>query len=89
MELARCRLWKYGPDWLIQRNLVHEEDNCDIPEECLKEIKGTHCYVTRTSQTTLDLDKIISCKNFCHLQRLLRVTGYVLRFVERFKDKSF
>ena len=87
-ELARCKLWRYGPDWLIQRNLVLEEDSCDIPEECLKEIKGTHCYVTHTSQTTLDLDKIISYKNFCHLQRLLRVTGYILRFVERCKSRT-
>ena len=60
-----------------------EEDSCDIPEECLKEMKGTRCYVTHISQTTLDLDKIISYKNFCYLQRLLRVTGYILRFVEQ------
>ena len=43
---------------------------------------------THTSQTTLDLDKIICCKNFSRLQRLLRVTGYVLRFVERCKSRT-
>ena len=41
-----------------------------------------------TSQTTLDLDKIICCKNFSCLQRLLRVTGYVLRFMERCKSRT-
>ena len=87
-ELVNCKLWRYGPDWLVERNPVLEEESCSVPEECLKEIKSTHCYVTHTSQTTLDLDKIICYKNFICLQRLLRVTGYVLRFVERCKSRT-
>ena len=87
-ELASCKLWRYGPDWLVERNPALEEGNYGMPEECLKEMKSTHCYVTHTSQTTLDLDKIICCKNFSCLQRLLRVTGYVLRFMERCKSRT-
>ena len=67
---------------------MFEEEGHVMPEECLKEIKGTHCYVTHSSQTTLDLDKIICCKNFSGLRRLLRVTGYVLRFIERCKSRT-
>ena len=66
-----------------------EEDtgSCSIPEECMKEIRSTHCNITHASQTTLDLDKIICCRNFSRLQRLLRVTSYVLKFVEQCKSR--
>ena len=88
-ELASSKLWKYGPDWLVAGNPVLEEDTgrCSIPEECMKEIRSTHCNITHASQTTLDLDKIICCKNFSRLQMLLRVTSYVLKFMERFKSR--
>jgi len=82
-ELASSKLWRYGPDWLINGNPVQEEeDSLDIPEECMKEIRSTHCNFTQASQTTLDLNAIIPCKNLSDLRRLLRVTGYVLMFVK-------
>ena len=40
------------------------------------------------SQITLSLDKIICCKNFSHLQRLLRITSYVLKFVKQSKSRA-
>ena len=40
------------------------------------------------SQITLSLDKIICCKNFSHLQRLLRITSHVLKFVEQCKSRA-
>jgi len=84
-ELTNCRLWRYGPAWLVERNPALEEEGNAMPDECLKEIKGTRCYIMHASQITLNLDKIICCKNFSRLRRLLRVTSYVIKFD---KDKS-
>ena len=53
-----------------------------MPEECLKEMKVTICNITHTIESTLSLGNIICCENFSHLQKLLRVTAYVLRFVK-------
>jgi len=89
-ELASNKLWRYGPDWLVAGTPVLEEDvsSGSISEECMKEIRSTHCNITQNSQPNLDLDKIICCKNFSHLQRLLRVTSYVLRAMQ-VKGKTF
>ena len=87
-ELTNCRLWRYGPTWLVERNPVLEGEGNAMPDECLKEIKSTRCYVMHASQIMLSLDKIICCKNFGCLRRLLRVTSYVLKFVEQCKSRA-
>ena len=62
-ELTSCRLWRYGPAWLVERNPVLEGKGNAMPDECLKEIKSTP-YVIHASQIMLNLEKIIYCKNF-------------------------
>ena len=84
-ELVSCKLWRYGPDWFVERNQTFEEDSGNIPEECLKEMRVTLCNVAHTTESTLNLGNILSCENFSCLQRLLRVTAYVLRFVKHCK----
>ena len=81
-ELVSCKLWRYGPDWLVERNQTFEEDSGNMPEECLKEMRVTLCHVAHTTDSTPNLGNILSCENFSCLQRLLRVTAYVLRFVK-------
>jgi len=78
-ELASCKLWRYGPDWLVEKN---QKFDYNMLEECLKEMRITHCNVVHTAQTTLNLENIVCCENFSRLQRLLRVMAYVLRFVK-------
>ena len=88
IELTNCRLWRYGPTWLVERNPVLEGEGNAMPDECLKEMKSNRCYVMHASQIMLSLDKIICCKNFGCLRRLLRVTSYVLNFVEQCKSTN-
>ena len=89
-EIASCKLWRHGPDWLVDFKREFEEDNIRMPEECLKEMKVSYYNLTHSSSTTNEpssLDKAIVCENFSRLQRLLRVTAYVIRFVEQLKPK--
>ena len=88
-ELVSCKLWRHGPDWLVDMKTEFEED-LQIPEECLKEMRATHCNLAHSSSNNSELNKlgnIICCKNFSQLRRLLRVTAYVIRFVELCKSK--
>ena len=87
-ELAGSRLWHYGPDWLIHPRTCRDEE-LEMPEDCLKEIKTTHCptHSLLTAEGSNSLSNIIHCENYSNLLRLLRVTAYVCRFVEKVKGK--
>ena len=45
-KLASSTLWRYGPDWLGERNQVLEEECYGM--ECFKEMKVTCRYVAHT-----------------------------------------
>ena len=61
------------------------------PEECLAEMKVTKpsSLLTLTLSDSLHgLNEIIKCERFGTLQRLLRVTAYVLQFVKAAKRRK-
>ena len=88
-ELAGSKLWRYGPEWLVHRQASKENDISEMPEECLREIKMS-CHPTYNLVVTSDskgLSTIVCCENFSRLQRLLRVTAYMLRFIDVLKGR--
>ena len=87
-ELVSCKLWRYGPEWLVHK-LSKEEDASEMTEECQKEIKIS-CYPTYNLVVTSNskgLSTVVHCENFSRLQRLLRVTAYMLRFIDTLKGR--
>ena len=90
MELAASQLWHSGPEWLHLDVPIHSEiESLPMPESCTQELKSTN----NSSHNLLVADKkptigdLVHCEDFSDLQRLLRVTAYVLRAVDRFKAK--
>lgn len=90
-ELANNRRWSSGPDWLAENESeapTDEEEKVVPQDECFVEMKATKLpksstlTLTNSSQT---ISQIIKCERFGTLQRLLRVTAYVLRFVKAMK----
>ena len=85
-ELAGSKLWCYGPDWLICNYPC--EEALEMPDKCLREMKTsyhlTHNLVVIGNVHVLS--NIICCENLSSLQRLLRVTAYVLRFIHMLKQ---
>ena len=60
-----------------------------MPEECLREIKMS-CHPTYNlvvTSVSKGLSAIVCCENFSRLQRLLRVTAYMLRFTDVLKGR--
>ena len=86
-ELVGSRLWHYGPDWLIHPKMSRDEE-LEMPEDCLKEIKTAHypTYNLLTAEGSNNLSTIIQCKSYSNLLRLLRVTAYVFRFIDKVRS---
>ena len=91
IELAVSQLWRTGPEWLKSSAPTHSDvDSMPMPELCSQELKSSskralNLLVVDNEPTIGDL---IPCEEFSELQRLLRVTAYVLRAVDRFKMKT-
>ena len=96
-ELAASTLWWNGPKWVINPEGSEETNKFDElpPEECLVEMKakdrkaelvGDLSALTVNSQST-SLDNVIDCRGFSCLERLLRVTALVFKFIRLLKAK--
>ena len=88
-ELAASELWQCGPRWL-QEGYNSPLLIPDIPEACLKELKtnSAHCLMTSTDDNT-HVSTIIDCTKYSSLQKLFRVTAYVLQFIARLKSQDY
>ena len=58
-----------------------EQPQEDLPEECIAELKKETQPVAVSLITHSTLDEIFPCTSFSSLKKLLRVTGYVLKFI--------
>ena len=89
-ELVTSKLWRHGPDWLVDTRFIIEEEELCMPEECAKEVRVTHCYLACNSSTwdLCNIGKLVDCEKFSQMRRLLRVTAYVIKFANLFKVKG-
>jgi len=72
-------LWLHGPGNL--EGMEPEQPQEDLPEECIAELKKETQPVAVSLSTHSTLDEIFPCTSFSSLKKLLRVTGYVLKFI--------
>ena len=91
-ELSNESLWFNGPDFLSKDE--DEWPKCPVAnqgesDEILKEVVKQPSNVVRSLVTrndgqhnVLDVHKIMDINRFSSLKKLLRVTAYVLRFIE-------
>ena len=86
-ELAGSKLWRYGPNWLMHKQPDEEERAMEMPDECLREIKVSrhaihNLMVTNNHNCCSGISAIMSWEDFSSLQKLLRITAYVMRFID-------
>ena len=94
-ELPNASLWFNGPEFLVKEE--HEWPKCPVsnpPEsdEVLKEVVKRPSNVVRSlvtnevqQRTVADLGKIIDINRYSSMKKLLRVTAYVLRFINKLR----
>ena len=97
-ELSQSKLWWTGPEWLKgpKENWPTDlEDYLMNPsEECLQEVKKSSLLETSESTSLLNRSKIvptisdlINCEDYSSLAELLRVTAYVMQFLNNVKAR--
>ena len=91
MKLSVSQLWRIGPQWLGLDPPFHSDlESTPMPEPCSQELKSA----SKPSHNLLAIERkstigdLMSCEDFSDLRKLLRVTAYVLRAVDRFKTEK-
>ena len=75
--------WLNGPNWLskFQGDELESQD-LSVPEECLSEMKGTQETHNQLSSESNSCNCIFNYEIYSSLRKLLRVTGYVFKFIQ-------
>ncbi len=91
LELSVSVLWRSGPEWL-REDITPREDSepTNIPLECADELAGKnqHVHNLLVPETKPTVGEVMNCSDYRSMSRLLRVTAYLLRAVEKFKNRS-
>ena len=97
-EILQSKLWWTGPVWLKgpKENWPADLEDylTNLSEECLLEVKKSSLLETSESTSLLNRSKIvptisdlINCEDYSTLPKLLRVTAYVMWFVNNIKAR--
>ncbi|KAL5500691.1 hypothetical protein EMCRGX_G012286 [Ephydatia muelleri] len=84
---TRLQLWLHGPR-LCHYDHYTENVHIPIPVECLSEMKAADKAVHSLLTKSIGCTPMLNCEGFSNLQKLLRVTAYVLKFIELLKSHS-
>ena len=91
LELSVNTLWHNGPNWLPEAEDGEADDNQEIPDECLSEMKTkdrTQVQGLLTTDSTIGLSNIFNCEDFSSIDGLLKVTALVLTFCRILQTKT-
>ena len=80
----KMELWLHGPTVLLSsEGAMGVTDMAALPEECLTEMKrGDRQKLTVTLLNSNVINTIVPCEDYSSLGHLLRLTAYVLKFIE-------
>ena len=88
-ELIDNQLWFEGPPWLsepLSLDLTQPATERDVPRECLLELRATgHALAL---MTVVKMDALIQLEGYSNLNQLLRVSAYLLLFVQRVRGRD-
>jgi len=85
-QLETSLVWKHGPDWLPKFLPVQVTEILAMPEDCMTELKAqnTSGHTLLVVTKNIGIRKLIDCACYSKLQKLLRVTAPMRKFVTRF-----
>lgn len=81
---AISALWWNGPEWL-RGDYVPLEDDIAVPEDCLKELKSCNLCHNMLAAEGTTISPIVNFERFSVFKRLLRITAWVIKFIEILK----
>ena len=75
--------WLNGPNWLYESQGDElESQDPSVPEECLSEMKAIQETHNLLSSESNSFNDVFNCEICSSLRKLLRVTGYVFKFIQ-------
>lgn len=83
-DLNNNHSWFVGPQWLKEPQ-VNEGQLLVMPTECASELKATVSLLTTSKE---NISHIISISKYSSLNKLLRVTMYVLKFIRMLRKSA-
>ena len=101
-SLVANRKWWQGPEFLVESDKFWpqilnfenaKEPSSEISDEIKTVLKSnprkdySDVFVGATLHLTVNMESIINCKHYSDINRMYRVTAYVLRFVNNLKAK--
>ena len=96
-ELSSESLWYNGPEFLVKSEdswpkcpATSQIESKEVLQEIVKQPANVvRSLVTNNAQSSgLDLRKVVKVDRFSSLKKLLRVTAYVMRFINALKTKQ-
>ena len=87
-ELVINRIWWQGPYWLLmEREHWPTELMLDSTSDVNEEKKKTSATLATIQERPTGISKLIDISTFSSIDRLIRVTAYVLCFIANLKGK--
>eukprot|EP00795_Rhopilema_esculentum_P010171 gene10171-18839_t len=92
-QFKQNTIWWNGPKWLLgtEREWPNSSISDTLPQECLDEMKHPQrtekTAVLKTTVKAPSIRNFIDYDRFSDYQKLLRVTAYVLRFIQNCRNK--
>ena len=92
-QLKNNRVWFHGPSWLveIENKWPTPKHLTQLSQECSEEMKVERektSVIASLVTTQVKLTSIIDGTRISNFQRLLRITAYVIRFVNRVQKRT-
>ena len=90
-ELIASNVWWHGPSSLKETEIESEDEDDSVPPECISEMKVKDPKVYHNmlvAEKRPKLAQVIECQHYSSIQKLLGVTAYVLRFVNKLKSRG-
>jgi hypothetical protein len=87
-ELLENETWFNGPKWLYVDEEFEEPTSEELPEECAREMKGSATQLIAETCTSQRIGLLIQCDHFSSLNKLLRVTGLVIKFIRLISNRN-
>ena len=80
--------WLNGPNWLYESQGDElESQDPSVPYECSSEMKGTQQTHNLLSGESNSCNGIFNCEICSSLRKLLRVMGYVFKFIQTLRSR--
>ena len=86
IDLNSSKLWWEGPIFLKEHDIF---ENKDVIEIDITEVKRENTFVCLSDiKDKVDLNELLNINKYSNFKKLVRITSWVLRFVNNIKKKS-